>query len=248
MLTFGVPLDFRGGVHLFIKKPSYAIGSVPSVSGHAIAYRWRSLPRLRQNRVIKPQGCSQRVLPWQVTMDQIICASLPQTHYWYEVGDVESTGGRAANNCMYVWSSLMEYGPIGKGCQSCSRSVSSACPISILRLNLVLTHGISPAFRGGVNYFHHQPPSGKSRVKQVTQLRTDVVHCRESARTGPVVLKVVPVTGGTFCTTMDQFSCAPLFPRPFLLLFMVCMYVCMYVWSSHIPPVLSTSPLHTNSG
>ena len=30
--------------------------------------------------------CSERVLPWQVTMDQLICASLSQTHYWYEVG------------------------------------------------------------------------------------------------------------------------------------------------------------------
>ena len=29
-------------------KPPYAIGSVPSLSGHVIAYRWRSLPRLRR--------------------------------------------------------------------------------------------------------------------------------------------------------------------------------------------------------
>ena len=28
----------------------------------------------------------ERVLPWQVTMDQLICASLFHTHYWYEVG------------------------------------------------------------------------------------------------------------------------------------------------------------------
>ena len=37
-------------------KPPYAIGSVPSLSGHAIAYRWRSLPRVRRRRVSKPQG------------------------------------------------------------------------------------------------------------------------------------------------------------------------------------------------
>ena len=36
------------------------------------------------------------------------------------------------------------------------------------------------------------PPSGQSRVYRVTQLRTDGVHCRESAGTGPVNLKVVP--------------------------------------------------------
>ena len=61
-------------------KPPYAIGSVPSLSGHAIAYRWRSLPRVRQNRASKPQGSSERVLPWQITMDQLIFASLSQTH------------------------------------------------------------------------------------------------------------------------------------------------------------------------
>ena len=67
-------------------KPPYAIGSVPSLSGHATAYRWRSLPRVRQHRASKPQGSSERVLPWQVTMDQLIFASLSHTHYWYEVG------------------------------------------------------------------------------------------------------------------------------------------------------------------
>ena len=29
---------------------------------------------------------SKRVLPWQVTMDLLICASFPHTHCWYEVG------------------------------------------------------------------------------------------------------------------------------------------------------------------
>ena len=67
-------------------KPPYAIGSVPSLSGHAIAYRWRSLPRVRRHRASKPQGSFERVLPWQITMDQLIFASLSHTHYWYEVG------------------------------------------------------------------------------------------------------------------------------------------------------------------
>ena len=35
-------------------KPPYAIGSVPSLSGHAIAYRWRSLPRVHRHRASKP--------------------------------------------------------------------------------------------------------------------------------------------------------------------------------------------------
>ena len=57
----------------FMKTP-YAIGSVPSLSGHAIAYRWRSLPRVRRHRASKPQGSSERVLPWQINMDQLIFA------------------------------------------------------------------------------------------------------------------------------------------------------------------------------
>ena len=54
-------------------KPPYAIGPVPSLSGQAIAYRWRSMPRVRRHRASKPRGSSERVLPWQVTMDQLIC-------------------------------------------------------------------------------------------------------------------------------------------------------------------------------
>ena len=69
-------------------KPQYAIGSVPSLSSHAIAYRRRSLPRVRRHGASKPQGSSERVLPWQVIMDQLIFASLSRTHYWYEVGIV----------------------------------------------------------------------------------------------------------------------------------------------------------------
>ena len=72
-----------------------------------------------------------------------------------------------------------------------SRETGSAVPspvsllISILRLNLVLTYGIPPEFRGGVHLFNynHHTSSGQSRVYRVTQLHTDGVHCRESAGT-----------------------------------------------------------------
>ena len=73
----------RPFIHLL---PPYAIGSVPSLSGHAIPYRWHSLPRVRRHGASKPQGSSERVLPWQVTMDQSIFVFLSNTHYWYEVG------------------------------------------------------------------------------------------------------------------------------------------------------------------
>ena len=40
------------------------------------SYRWRSLPRVRRHRASKPQGSSERELPWQVTMDRLIYANL----------------------------------------------------------------------------------------------------------------------------------------------------------------------------
>ena len=83
VLTYGITPEFHGGRCSFMKPP-YAIGSVPSLSG------WRSLPRVRRYRASKPQGISsERVLRWQVTMDQLICASLSHTHYWYEVDMLE---------------------------------------------------------------------------------------------------------------------------------------------------------------
>ena len=70
-------------------------------------------------------------------------------------------------------------------------SVSPAVPSCVSPLilhtqaGLVLTHGVPPAFREGV-HLYSQSPSGQPRVYRVTQLRTDGVHCRESAGAGPV--------------------------------------------------------------
>ena len=119
----------------------------------------------------------------------------------------------------YMWQT---YGSTRYGCQPCtwsaeqgklifpcprwrlriwSRETGSAVPsrasllISKVRLNLVLTCGIPPEFRGGVHLViqnRHHWPSGQSCVYRVTQLRTDSVHCRESTGTGPVNVKVVP--------------------------------------------------------
>ena len=71
--------------HLFI--PPYAIGPVPSLSGHEIAYRWCSLPRVCRHRASSPQGSSSNGC--------CLCRSpgtnerahlFPRTHYWYVVG------------------------------------------------------------------------------------------------------------------------------------------------------------------
>ena len=61
-------------------------------------------------------------------------------------------------------------------------------------------------------YLNRHTPLGQCRLYGVTQFRTSDVHCRESASTGPVVLKVVPVTGAAILqVTMDQLICASLF-------------------------------------
>ena len=77
----------------------------------------------------------------------------------------------------------------------------------------MLTHQILPDFRGGAHLFilNRHTPSDQSRVNRVKQLRTDGVHCRESAGTGSVVIKVVPVTVTAILqVTMDQLMCASL--------------------------------------
>ena len=56
VLTHGIPPDFYGDFCLFI--PQTAIGSVPTLSSHAIAYRWRSLPSVHRHRASSPQSSS----------------------------------------------------------------------------------------------------------------------------------------------------------------------------------------------
>ena len=84
--------------------PPYAIGSVPSLSGLANAYRWRSLPRVRRHGANKPQGSSERVLHWQLTMDQLILATLSHTHYWYEVGMLKVPAVSGSSSCTTIFT------------------------------------------------------------------------------------------------------------------------------------------------
>ena len=101
-----------------------------------------------------------------------------------------------------------------------SRETGSAVPsgvsllISKLRLNLVRTYGILPEFRGGVQLCfktairHRLSPEF---IGSCNLLRTVGVHCRESAGTGPVNLKVVP---NECCLGRSPWTnkYAPLFP------------------------------------
>ena len=89
LLAGFIPISAAASIYLF-KPPYAAIESAPSLSGHAIPCRWRSLPRVRRHRASKPQDSSERVLPWQVRS----CASLSHTHYcMLKVLFVQCTGG-----------------------------------------------------------------------------------------------------------------------------------------------------------
>ena len=50
-------------------KPPHAIGSVPILSGHAIAYRWRSLPRVRRHGTHGDRGMF--IFPVQLATSRI---------------------------------------------------------------------------------------------------------------------------------------------------------------------------------
>ena len=62
-------------------------------------------------------------------------------------------------------------------------------------------------------YLNRHTSLGQSPVYRVTQLRTDGVHCRESAGKGSVAFKVVP---NGFCLGRSLWTnqYAPLFPTP----------------------------------
>ena len=87
-----------------------------------------------------------------------------------------------------------------------SRETDSAAPscVSLLILHTRAEAGAYlrdfsrvPRWRPFI-YLDHHTPSGQSRVNRVKHLRTDGVHCLESASTGPVVLKVVPAMDAAF--------------------------------------------------
>ena len=89
VLTYGVPPEFRGGVHLFIYNRH-------TPSGQSRVYRVTQLRtdgvHCRKSAGTGPANLkvgSERMLPWQITMDHSISASLSHTHYWYEVGTLK---------------------------------------------------------------------------------------------------------------------------------------------------------------
>ena len=54
VLHYGIPPEFRGGVRIFILNHHTPSGQSRVYQGNAIAYRWRSPPRVRRHRASKP--------------------------------------------------------------------------------------------------------------------------------------------------------------------------------------------------
>ena len=76
-------------------------------------------------------------------------------------------------------------------------AIDNGVHLCILFISTVNRHRVNPKFNG-------------SRSNCVPM----ALHCPESADTGPVVLKVVPVTDAAFsCNAMDQLVCVSLFPQ-----------------------------------
>ena len=74
VLTYGIPPDFRGGVHLMFQTTIRH--RVSPEFGRAIAYRRRSLPRVRPHSASSPQGSSSNGCCVCITMDQLVRASV----------------------------------------------------------------------------------------------------------------------------------------------------------------------------
>ena len=62
--------------------PPTDIGSVSSLPGHARAYRWRSLPRVRRHRAGRPQGSSSNGCCLS-TWTFFFAPLFSRNHYWY---------------------------------------------------------------------------------------------------------------------------------------------------------------------
>ena len=92
VLTHGVPLDVHGGVHIFLPEP-HTIGSVPSISGRAIAYRWRSLLRVRWHRAVVLEVVRGTGAAFSSPWTKCYCAPLfSHTHHWYKVSMFKLSG------------------------------------------------------------------------------------------------------------------------------------------------------------
>ena len=105
-----------------------------------------------------------------------------------------------------------------------------AYSFSTLRLNLVITHGITLDFRGAVHLLI--PLTTIESIPSLSDhaFRTnDCVHCQESAGTESVTLEVIPVTGAAFFRYHGPINVRLLLPTPTFIGIRGCLVV---VWVS----------------
>ena len=113
-----------------------------------------------------------------------------------------------------------------------SHVIDSIVPSSVSVL-IFHTQAGSDAYSRGSSCFPRRRPwipstatGSVPSLHQVTQMRTNGVHCQESPSTEPAVLEIIPVTTGAAFSgfTMGQSLCASLFPRPHLAQWMCVRY------------------------
>ena len=129
---------------------------------------------------------------------------------------------------------------------ACRQPINAPCPRSCLRIEfretgLFVLSRVSPLIlHAQADYCaysrfllrRHSPSIPSTaiidsvcpRFYPVTQMRTDGVHRRESAPTGPVVLKVARETDSYSGNPMDKIMRTRLFPKPLLILLI------LYYW------------------
>ena len=86
VLTYGIPLEFRGGIHLFISTAIHNRVSPEFLGSRNCAPMAFIAENPPAQRACKPQGSYKRVLRGQVAVDQLMRAFLSHTHYWCELG------------------------------------------------------------------------------------------------------------------------------------------------------------------
>ena len=109
-----------------------------------------------------------------------------------------------------------------------SHPTSSCSSPHSCRILCLLAKFLLSSAAASIWFFKRHIPSGQSRVNRVTQLRTDGVHCRESADTGPVNLKVLP--NGYFLgrSHHEPINMRLYFPHPLLLWNGHVEHICMH--------------------
>ena len=105
-------------------------------------------------------------------------------------------------------------------------------PADFVWLNLMLKGFLPSSAAACIYLFKPAYDIGQSRGYRVTQLRTDGVHCRESAGTGPVNLKVVP-NGCRLGRDHGPINMCLSFPHPLL------------VSSGHVESTLAVNAIDT---